>query len=96
MLFWREKTQRDLVLMQRIGGQGHSCYNSYYSDEGIGAVGEHDTIAFLSKSWHGYNSQKKPSLNIINQLSDMPSKNIKIIDQFEVKEAKSDHDKSYH
>jgi len=77
--------------MQRTGNQGHSYYNSYYSDEGINPLGEFENLAFLSKSWHGFNSQK-PSLNLINQLSDF-SKNIKIIDKFEVKETKSDQEK---
>ena len=82
--------------MQRNGNPGHSYYNSYYSDEGIGAGGEYENLAMLSKSWHGFGSQKKPSLNIINQLSDFPSKNIKIIDQFEVKEIKAEQQEKYY
>lgn len=64
-------------------------YNSYYSDEGDKNFTENDQYALLSKSWHGFNSHKKQSLNILNE---NPSKNIKIIEKFEVKE---DHKNRY-
>ena len=80
--------------MQKVVDPRNSYYNSYYSDEGGQNFVEYDpTAAMLSKSWNGFNPLKKSSINIINQLNDnnplsVSSKNIKIIEKFEVKDEK--------
>lgn len=82
------KTQRDVILLQKTGDHKLSYYSSYYSDDGEKPfLNEADNIALLSKSWHGFQLGGIPPQNIISQ---HPSKNIKIIEKFEVNGTKKD------